>query len=163
MSTVFQLGSTTIAKDMVFGWCISKDGRTYIVNDLPVDSLEDLANGNYPAYMEDFKNEMRDILIKSKEGSGSAPLEKSVSGAKVVKESTMARSISLIKAEILSRQRKCGYFGLKVGELEPYVWLKLLNEPDGSFSYEIYSRDKSYRTRVKGVEATALYIARIWW
>lgn len=73
MSTVFLLGDVYITKDLIFGWTLTKNDNTYLLSDMDVETLTILDEGSYPAYLQDFHEDVRKLL-ETRKSSASASL-----------------------------------------------------------------------------------------
>ncbi len=78
MTTVYQVRSLYIAKDMIFGWCIARDAAVYNpITNLSHDDIKVLLGIEYPAIIpEDFVNCLHRLLSKFE-------LEAAISSAKL--------------------------------------------------------------------------------
>ena len=97
MPAVYQIGSLYIAKDMIFGWCVARDGETYYpVTSLAHEDIKILSEIHYPTFVpEDFVEHLRSHLSK-------VELEIAISSAeltlKTMKEQVRNLEVGLIRS-----------------------------------------------------------------
>lgn len=100
MTTVYQVRSLYIAKDMIFGWCIARDAAVYNpITNLSHDDIKVLLGIEYPTIIpEDFVNCLHRLLSKFE-------LEAAISSAKVTLETMREQVRNLEVGLIRSRDR----------------------------------------------------------
>lgn len=67
MATIYEVGSISIVKDMVFGWCIrNSQGAWLIVDQLELQSLKELSAAFWPNYVpEEFKESVKKAVVEA--------------------------------------------------------------------------------------------------
>lgn len=100
MTTVYQVGSLYVAKDMIFGWCVARDAVNYNpIANVSHEDIKVLLEIQYPAFVpEDFKKCLQRQLSKFE-------LETAINSAKLELKTMREQVLNLGVGLVRSRDR----------------------------------------------------------